>query len=339
MERNGAMLRAIFAWIEPMIIWLITGWQWLVLLWLCNIFIIILRYNNENNQTKQSPLSPSMFSYKTKLENLRTQNNYFWAISFLAIIIWVVTYILGKWDVYAKVALALMITGIVYRIISAATHWFKNTWGQMISKIFAALLVLSTWWAYLGSSTGQAFLAELPSKLIDLISIPKAMAPSGSSNVKLINNLWWTGSTNTGTKITPAPVEKEVVEKKDVKWSDTAKNNTTALTFAQVVPVLVDRFKLPVPSWSVKFTNIASSSTIYNAFKAWYAARFFGPSINPSTTVSCNVYFVMLWLAQKWDVSYTSSTIFTAYRAAAEKNWQIYWCENWKYVTEANLPY
>ena len=332
------MLRAIFAWIEPIIIGFVTGWQRLVLLWLCNIFIIILRHNNENSQTKQSPLSHNMFSYKSQLQNLRTQNNYFWAISFLAIIVWVVTYILATWDVYAKLALALMLTGIVYRIVAAATHGFKHTWWQIISKIFATLLLLSTWRAYLWSANWQAFISDLPGTLMDLVTIPKAMAPS-SSNVKLINNMW-TWSTNTWELQTPVEEKKpEEITTTEQPKEEAQKNNTTALTFAQVVPVLVDRFKLPVPTWSVKFTNIASTSDIYNAFKAGYSARFFGPSINPSTTVSCNVYFVMLWLAQKRDVSYTSSNIFTAYRAAAEKNWQLYGCEAWKNVTEANLPY
>lgn len=339
MERNGAMLRAVFAWIEPIIIGLVTGWQWLVLLGLCNLFIIILRYNNENSQSKQSPLSHNMFSYKSQLQNLRTQNNYFWAISFLSIVVWVITYVIVTWDVYTKVALSLMITGIVYRIIAAATHGFKHTWGQIVSKIFAALLVVSTWWAFLWSNNGQTFLADLPTKIADLITIPKAMAPSWWSNVKLVNNIW-TGTTNTWEQTQPVvtwAVQPDTTL--ETQPNTTERNNTTALTFAQVVPVLVDKFKLPVPSWSINFTNIASNSSIYNAFKAWYAARFFGPSINPSSTVSCNVYFVMLWLAQKWDVNYTSSTIFTAYRAEAEKRWQLYWCEAWKNITEANLPY
>lgn len=338
MERNGRMLRALFAWIEPIIIGLVTWRQWLVLLWLCNIFIILLRNTNENSQTKQSPLSHNMFSYKSHIQNLRTQNNYFWAISFVAIIIWIVTYVLETGDQYAKIALALMATWLAYRIIAAATHGFRNTWAQVISKIFAALVILSTWWAYLWSSAGQAFFAELPSKFMDMITIPTAMAPIWWSNVKLVNTMW-TWSTATWEQKAATWTTTPVQEPQQQPTEQTTKNNTTALTFAQVVPVLVKKFNLNVPSWSIKFTNISSDSAIYNDFKAWYAARFFGPSINPSSTVSCNVYFVMLWLAQNWNVSYNSSNIFPAYRAEAAKRNQLYWCDAGKNVTEANLPY
>lgn len=336
MERNGGILRAIFAGVEPIIIGLVTSRQWLVLLWLCNLFVIVLRYNTWS-QSKTSTVAGQVFWYKSHMHDLRTQNNYFWAISFLAIVAWLVAYILESGDQFAKIALALMTAGISYRIIAAVTHGLKNTWSQWLSKIFGCLIFVGLWWALLWSVSGQQFFVDLPYQLEKLITIPKAMAPS-SNDIRLVNNLAnkelaipATGATNSGSMTT--------IKSNDISTSSTTKDNKTPLSFAQVVPALVKKYNLPIPTGTIKFTNIASTSELYNDFKAWYAARFFGPSINPSTTVSCNVYFVMLGLAQKWQVTYSSSTIFDAYRAEAIKHWQTYWCSAGANVTETNLPY
>jgi hypothetical protein len=45
----------------------------------------------------------------------------------------------------------------------------------------------------------------------------------------------------------------------------------------------------------------------------------------------------MLGLAEKRPVTYTSSTVFSAYAAEAAKRGKTYGCKT--YVTEANLPY
>ena len=46
----------------------------------------------------------------------------------------------------------------------------------------------------------------------------------------------------------------------------------------------------------------------------------------------------MLGLAEKWPVSYTPSTVFTAYAAEAERRGKTYGCKPGAYVTSANLP-
>lgn len=335
------MLRALFAWVEPLVIGLVTGRQWLVLLGLCNIFIIILWNNTEHNSNK-SLLGAHTFSYQKHLQHLRTQNNYFWAISFLSIIIWVVAYILETWDQYAKIALGLMTAGVAYRVVAAATHWLRNTRIQHLSKVFWLLIIVGAWWAYIGTDAGKAFFTELPKNIMNLISVPKAMAPSEWTEIKLINTIdsWDVTKTDNETPPVETKVEDTKAPDNTITTETTpTKDNTSTLTFAQVVPALVKHFNLQVPNWSINFANIASSSPLYNDFKAWYAARFFGPSINPNNTVSCNVYLVMIWLAQKRQVTYNSTNIFDAYRAAAQERNQTFGCEAGASVTQANLPY
>ena len=99
---------------------------------------------------------------------------------------------------------------------------------------------------------------------MDLITIPKAMAPSSNNNVKIVNNL-----SGTQTDETTAIVEDEKEADNTQPTAQEPTRDTTApLTFSQVVPVLVQKFSLPVPSGAIKFNNIPETSPVYNAFKA-----------------------------------------------------------------------
>jgi hypothetical protein len=295
-----------------------------------------------NSEKQKTPFHWYMFWYQKQLQHLRSQNNYFGAIAFVSLLIGLIAYILENADQYGKVALWLMAAWIGYRVIAAATHWLKHTRTQWLSKIFWLLILVGAWRAYIGSTLWQNFFADLPKNIKELFTIPTALAPSASTPVKV---LWWE-KTNTNTwgtaptwETSETPSQQTEDPSTQTSTSNGEKDTTTALTFAQVVPALVKKFNLAVPGWTVSFANIPSSSPLYNDFKAWYAARFFGPGINPNATVSCNVYFVMIWLAQKRDVTYNSNTIFTAFRDAAAARNQLYGCEAGKNVTEANLPH
>lgn len=132
---------------------------------------------------------------------------------------------------------------------------------------------------FLGSTNGQQLLSELPTTLHSFFSIPKAAAPSSDTTTS------GTIDTNTGTSVVDIPVVEstgstatgetatepttETVEvAKDTTLPNPGKDNTKALSFAQVVPVLVDTFKLSAAGPDVKFTNIPRSSELYPAFKA-----------------------------------------------------------------------
>lgn len=340
MERNHGMLLALFAGIEPIVIGLVTGRQWLVLLGLCNLFILLLR-NNSQQQTKQSGVAWHIFSYKSHVEhlkNLSTQNNYFWAISFLAVIAGLIAYVLEKGDQYGKIALGLVAAWVAYWLIAAVTHGIKATWKSIISKVFGLLIVVWAWRAVLWSTSWQEFFSTLPAQIAKIFTIPKAIAPTTDNDIKILNT-----PDATGKAETPAPEKTEAVEVKTETVvppvpSTEGRDATKALSFAEVVPALVKAYNLKAPSGSVTFANLPAASPLYNDFKAGYAARFFGAGINPSTTVSCNVYLVLVWLSNKRSVSYNANNVFAAYRAEAEKRGQTFNCEAGKSVTAANLP-
>jgi hypothetical protein len=262
MERNNTLLWVLFAWIEPLVIGIINGRQWLILLALCNICIILL-WNAASGQQKNSSLPQQIFSYKSQLHNLRTQNNYFWAISFLWFIWGLIAYILHNGEQFDKIAFWLIIAWVVYWVISAVTHGFKTTRTNVASKLFLWLIVVWAWWWVLWSSNGYEFISSIPAKLQDIFTIPKAAAPTIQQPV---DQTTWTEQATSGNDQTT--VQEAVKTEEQPIENNTQKDTTTPLTFAQVVPALVKAYALKVPAGSVSFTNISSTSPLYNDFKA-----------------------------------------------------------------------
>ena len=335
MERSWWLLRVLFAGVEPIIIGLVTNQQWLVLVWLCNVCIIVLLRAVQPTQTK-SPLSSHVFSYKSQVQQLQTNNNYFWALGFLALISWIVAYFLQQGNQFDKIALWLIVAGGLYRLLASVIHWVKATWHSWLSKIFGALIVVGAGWSILWSTLWQDFLTALPGKVTKLFTVPTAVAPSEMTDVTTWNVLtWntWASVTGTSTTWTTAPAKIDTPSPQE----NSTKDSTKTLSYAQVVPAIIKAFA--VPWWAdVSFVTISKTNWLYPAFKAWYNARMFGAAINPSTLASCNVYFVMLGLAGKWNVPHTAANVFSAYAAEAVKRGKTYGCKAGGYVTEANLP-
>lgn len=352
--------------VEPIAVGFITGRQWLVLVWLCNLALILLR--SQTQQQTKSPLSHKIFSYgkwhvRGAMSAFETHNTYFWAIWFLAVVWGLLAYVLGWHDTLGNLALGLTTAWVVYWIVASAIHGIKNTWMHTLGKIFGLLIIAWAGRVVLGSNNGQSLLTDIPQIFTNLISVPKAAAPSTTSgdtaditsgannltdipaanswntqdtsnneNTSRVTN-WDTTSENTGWENTTSSSESSK------NTANPNKDATKALSFAQVVPAIVNTYGLSAAGPDVKFTNIPRTSDLYTAFKAWYSSRFYGLGVNPQNIVSCNVYFVMLGIAQKWNVQYTPSTIFSAHAAEATKRGQTFGCVSWKNVTEANLPW
>lgn len=288
-----------------------------------------------------------------------THNTYFWAIWFLAVIWGLLAYVLGWHDTLGNLALGLTTAWVVYWIVASAIHGIKNTWMHSLGKIFGLLIVAWAGRVVLGSNNGQSLLTDIPQIFTNLISVPKAAAPSttsgdtadsASGTNTMIDiptaNSWNTVDTPAIEDTTGATSWDTANEQSQNTPLESSKNTanpnkdaTKALSFAQVVPTIVTTYGLSAAGPDVKFTNIPRTSDLYTAFKAWYSSRFYGLGVNPQNIVSCNVYFVMLGIAQKWNVQYTPTTIFSAHAAEATKRGQTFGCVSWKNVTEANLPW
>lgn len=339
MERNHGILRAIFVGIEPIIIWLVLGLQRLILVGLCNIFIVFLWHTTQSKHNTHSTGS-KVFSYNANIQNLKTNNSYFWALSFVAFIGWIITYGIVQKDIFTNLARWLLVMWLLYWLFAIIVHGFTITRKSRLSKLFWGIIIVWLGRFLLLSPQWKDTLTWLWASLKNVFTVPKVAAPSADNEWTILpgETISWAEYT-TGDE-----TEEGVTNNNDTTTADSTtitpdtRNNTTPLTFAQVVPVIVAKYNLTKNGPDITFTNISKSHELYQDFKAWYTARFYGTNIHPSSIVSCNVYFVMLGIAQNWSVQYNSSTIFSAYAAEATKRWQTFGCTAGASVTEANLP-
>lgn len=373
MDRSVAVLLAVFAGVEPIVAGLITSQQWLVFLGLLNLIVVVLWY--ATNIPTKNPIMPGTPLKAThapsKHESTLTawhdswhttthawpvsrpkRATYFGVITVISLIGGLFAALLNHSSDLIKLAGWLITTGVIYWVLSSLMHGVGTTRKKWLSKLFGLLIIAWLGRGYVGgqnaASTGNLFehifsgIFSVPTVMAPAVptpSIPTASIITGNDITKDMPAVT-TWITTTGTTTTSATVIP--TEPTSPAATGTVVTTPTApgepLTYATVVPAIVTALKMPVPNGSITFANIASTSPIYNAFKAGYAAKFFGAGINPQSLVPCNVYFVMLGLAQKWDVDYNSNTIFTAYGAEAAKRGQTYGCVGGKYVTSANLP-
>jgi len=378
MDRSVAVLLALFWGVEPVVAGLIAGEQRLIFLWLLNLVIVLLRYATTASSTKThlitgAPLKATHAAslnasvnwvHATASHTLKSRATYYGAIAAIALIGGLLSAFFNETTVVMRTASALISAGVIYWILSLLVHGVGATRRKNVSKLFGLLIIVGLWRGYVGGQNAWLWGNSLQNIFSGLFDVPTVMAPvntalpsghteissgtiSGETSLTPSDIAPATGTipsaTPTWTAIAPttgstAPSLTTSMVGSGSAWMSWTENNTEPLTFARVVPAIVTAYKLPVPSGSINFANIPSTSPVYNAFKAGYGAKFFGASINPDNLVSCNVYFVMLGLAQKRDVDYTSDTIFTVYAKEAAARGQARGCVSGKYVTTANLP-
>ena len=109
------------------------------------------------------------------------------------------------------------------------------------------------------------------------------------------------------------------------------------LNYAQVIPYLVDKYKLKNTSGKTfTFTNVSKSNVLYTPFNIAASKAMIGENISPASKVSCNTYLVLKGIAAWWKVSYTGAPQ-AAYRAKAVELWQTNGCKDGAFVTKATL--
>ncbi len=80
-------------------------------------------------------------------------------------------------------------------------------------------------------------------------------------------------------------------------------------------------------SQSHTFSYIWQEEVLYPSFLYAVKKRMIWTSLDPNKVVKCWNLFALLWIAQWWDLEYTSEDIITVFRSEAEKNGYLeYWC-------------
>jgi hypothetical protein len=132
------------------------------------------------------------------------------------------------------------------------------------------------------------------------------------------------------------PVQPVVEEKKE---TPVANNNspTSQVTIIEAIKHLVKAYNIPLSkSTSSKFTHVSKSSSMYPYMKTALEKRMIWTTTDPNMIVSCDVYMVMKWIAEWWNIV-KSENLKENYWNVAESKWLLNWCVKWEKLTYANL--
>lgn len=262
-------------------------------------------------------------------------------VALIAILGWIIVYFLLPFDLFGKLAWLLVGAGVIYRILALLVHGLKKSRRSNFGKLFLLAILLGVGRWRLGSPQALSLLWQtvqapknswqsLDTTMLSWTTILSWTTTEESLATWATAPTMTTGQSVSGT-IAGTPTIGETVQEKPTL-------PTWPLSFAYVVPAIVEKFYLPTNGANVTFTNISRTNALYPAFKAWYHKKFFGTNINPNTIVSCNVYFVMLWLAQNWNPAYNATNVFSVFAKEAVARGQTYGCQPGGNVTAANLP-
>ncbi len=108
-------------------------------------------------------------------------------------------------------------------------------------------------------------------------------------------------------------------------------------TFADVIKYLIDANSIKlIENKNIKFDYVSYNNIDYPYYRTAYSLWMIGKTLNPSKTLLCETFVVMMWLAEKWNVwSYTD--IKQAYWNYAKTNDKLPNCKYWKFLTIADL--
>ena len=142
----------------------------------------------------------------------------------------------------------------------------------------------------------------------------------------------------TNTEVSEQKVEQPVQAVKEEKTETTTANNPTSqVTIIEAIKHLVKAYNIPLSkSTSSKFTHVSKSSSMYPYMKTALEKRMIWTTTDPNMIVSCDVYMVMKWIAEWWNIA-KSENLKENYWNVAESKWLLNWCTKWSKLTYVNL--
>ncbi len=93
------------------------------------------------------------------------------------------------------------------------------------------------------------------------------------------------------------------------------------ITYQALIPILRDLYDGEFRSQSEDFSYISKESVLYPWFAYGLEMWMIWVGIDPSLTVKCWNLFVLLWLAQWWDIDWNSESIINDFWLEAQSKW------------------
>ncbi len=162
------------------------------------------------------------------------------------------------------------------------------------------------------------------------VRIEQVSPPVTTGNIQQPEN-------KTGNLVKPADTKNDD-DGKIFNTSVSSKEGT--LTFENFLPVLFATLDIPASTNNYTFTFVDRLSTLYPSFVLARDYSMIGTNINPQSNISCQTLMVLLGLAQKRGVTYTSATVLDAFWAeAVEKGYTAYGCDDRTAIAQrSDLP-
>ena len=128
-----------------------------------------------------------------------------------------------------------------------------------------------------------------------------------------------------------------VVEQKTETTTAKVNTPTSQVTMIEAIKHLIKTYNIPLSkSTSTKFTHVSKSNGMYPYMKTALDKRMIWTTTDPQMIVSCDVYMVMKWIAEWWNIT-KSPEIKENYWNVAESKGMLNWCTKWAKLTYANL--
>ena len=309
---------------------------------------------------------------RAKRKPLREWSPVYRFLVFLIAVFWLWGILYAFWDSLDFIALtiwALAMLIFIWVCFKSANLWRKSLFSSIYFLLFFLVLLIGVYWMIFSADK----LKESISTFFDGVKGDEVvMSGNNQENEEdtgflfeatgsVINfSLSWesiysTWETLTGEQIVPEvtntpaaettntevseqKVEQPVQAVKEEKTETTTANNPTSqVTIIEAIKHLVKAYNLPLSkSTSSKFTHVSKSSSMYPYMKTALEKRMIWTTTDPNMIVSCDVYMVMKWIAEWWNIA-KSENLKENYWNVAESKWLLNWCTKWSKLTYANL--
>ncbi len=309
---------------------------------------------------------------RAKRKPLREWSPVYRFLVFLIAVFWLWGILYAFWDSLDFIALTIWALAMLIFIgvcFKSANLWRKSLFSSIYFLLFFLVLLIGVYWMIFSADK----LKESISTFFDGVKGDEVvMSGNNQENVEdtgflfeatgsVINfSLSWesiysTWETLTGEQIVPEvtntptaettntevseqKVEQPVQAVKEEKTETTTANNPTSqVTIIEAIKHLVKAYNIPLSkSTSSKFTHVSKSSSMYPYMKTALEKRMIWTTTDPNMIVSCDVYMVMKWIAEWWNIA-KSENLKENYWNVAESKWLLNWCTKWSKLTYANL--
>ena len=148
----------------------------------------------------------------------------------------------------------------------------------------------------------------------------------------LIENPTTTGKTEKPV-VAPTPEPIQTSSSSTLKF--TASQSVSLL---EAVVYLLQTHDTPLlTKKDITFYGVSATNQYYKYWYTAYKLGLVGSTSSPSTLISCQTYFVLKGLLEKWDLQYTPATVKTVFFAEAQKRDLLNGCVFGKILKWANL--